>query len=50
VVYTYDAIAAARGITRAALGALGRANAARLFRWADNGADDGAGDGTEDAA
>jgi len=33
VVYTYEAIAAARGATRAALGALVGANAARLFQW-----------------
>ncbi len=33
VVYTYEAIAAARGATRAELGALVGANAARLFQW-----------------
>jgi len=47
VVYTYDAVAAARGITRAELGALVRANAARLFRWADSGADAEVGAGTD---
>ena len=33
VAYTYEAIAAARGATRASLGALVGANAARLFQW-----------------
>lgn len=33
IVHTYDAIAAARGITRAELGRLVSANAGRLFAW-----------------
>ncbi len=35
VAYTYEAIAAARGVTPAALGARVSANAARLFHWSD---------------
>ena len=42
VVYTYDAIAAARGVTRAELGALVGANAARLFHWGDAHGEDAA--------
>jgi len=50
VVYTYDAVAAARGVTREILGCLVADNAARLFGWSREHAERQSGDKNESAA